>query len=256
MKRILLTLLLAGVFAASGMVAIVMAQGPQPQGAQPRPATPPAQPAATAPAQQVPIILIVDIPLLMKKHPYLYKQRQAFEETVKMKQADIEQKRQSLQKEAKVLEQMQAGTAGYSQKKDELVKKTAEVQADAMRYEEQAQNEEIAVMYTIYVEIKTFVGMIAERNNAIAVFPYTQSSTHMKQKAPNTQPTLQQMDMEIQLMSKQPLVWTNSAYDITSSVQSMIDQKYASLPKVQLDENMNPVVPNSTIATPAVPPSR
>ncbi|MCL2349621.1 MAG: OmpH family outer membrane protein [Planctomycetaceae bacterium] len=254
MKRILLALLLAGVFTVSGMVANVMAQGTQPP--LQRQAAPPSQPAATAPAQQIPV-LIVDIPLLMKKHPYLFQQRQVFEGKMKGWQAELEAKRQLLQKQAKELEQMTAGTAGYSQKKDELVKKDAEIRADAMRYDEQAQNEEITVMYGIYVEIKTFVGMIAQQNNAIAVFPFTQPSTVMKPKAPNAEPTLQQMDMEIQLMSKQPLVWTNPAYDITAAVQQYIDQKYAALPKVQLDENMNPFVPNANaVASPPVPPTR
>ena len=255
MKRILLTLLLAGVFTASGMVANVKAQGPQPQ---PRQAAPPAQPAPTAaapaPTQQSVPILIVDMTLLMKKHPLLNQQRQAFEEKMNQRKTEIDKKRQLFQQQAKELEQLTAGTQGYTQKKDELVKKEAEIRADAMRYDEEAQNEEITVMYGIYLEVKTFVELIARQNNAIAVFPYTQPSTVMKQRAPNTKPTLQQMTLELQLMDKQSLIWTNSRYDITNAVQEYIDQKYATLPKVMLDENMNPIPPNA-VASPQMPPA-
>lgn len=254
MKRTLLCLL------STGMVCAALVTNGFTQQRPVAPAATGAAPAATtAQTASLPFVT-VDLEMLMKRHPNLYVQREAFQEQQKKLQADIQQRQLQLQNEAKELTNLTPGTPGFTQKKDELVRKEANLKADVMNYEEQLRSHEVRVMYSVYSDLKYYIEAVAKQYGALVVIPYIQASTIIK---PSTgEKSLQDMATENQLLMAQNLVYADPRINITEAVQAQIDAKYANVGKVTVDPQTLEAKfqkiggGTSPVATPGVPQQR
>jgi Outer membrane protein (OmpH-like). len=220
MKRILSSLLLTfALLASAGAISQLMAQ--------------PAQPVAVQQATQYPLV-VVDYAYLMEIHPKLSAEVAALEANFKQKGQAFQQDIAKLQEMEKEVVGLQPGTLDYTQKVDQFRRRQSDLGLQIKTIEEQMQLERIRVTYDAYAEIKLMIEELAKRNNINVVINYLDVIKRLPE-----QQTVQTKQLE--LFDEPVILWRNPAFDITSTVESMLVSKYTGNGKPYAAVNYNEV---------------
>jgi len=217
MKRNLLFLLVLGAFLASvAVTSNLMSQGGNV-------AAPPATgtPQATSPAPRPPIpVAVVDYKYLMQIHPKLF----ADTNTVIQAQKDFKVKYESQVKDLqglnRELEGITAGSADYTRKREELRRRTTDLEISAADYSEKNQTFLIQANYSAYQDIKKLVDITVKENNIIVVMDFLDIPRQMP-----VEQTLESMMFE--LTQSQSIVSCNPNYDITPIIEQKLNLQFA-----------------------------
>ena len=222
MKRNLLFLLALGVFLASAaFTSNLMAQGGSvaapPANA---PANPPANPQA-APAAPKPLIpvAVVDYKYLMQIHPKLYAETNLLIQNQKSFKEKYDAQTKELQNLSRELEGISPGTQGYTQKKEDLRRKSLDLEISAADFTEQNQTQLLKSSYYAYQDIKKLIDNIVKENNIVVVIDFIDIPRQLP-----TEQTLETMMME--LSQPQTVVSYNPNYDITQFVEQRLVTLY------------------------------
>jgi len=250
MKRILLCLLTTGTFFVSGMVtSTLMAQGGQlPQGGTVQPAAAIAQPVAP---QQTIAVAVVDYEYLVMIHPKRYAASQGIQKRVELESANAKTEQQKVLDIQRKLQQITPGTQEHTQLTTDMRRIEAEFQINQEKVGNEIQVEQVYAIYGAYTDIKACVERYAKHNNILVVI----NSPDLGRRLPQEQ-SQALMTAVMHAEFNPTAIWTHPQLDITLNIENMLNDMYASYPKVNFEDFKklafrNPQTPGG--ATPAAP---
>ena len=252
MKRNLLFLLSLGVFLASvAVTSHLMAQGTN--GTAPPanvPANPPVSSSAVQPAQRPPIpVAVVDYKYLMQIHPKLYAETNLLIQNQKAFKDQYDTEMKVLQSLNRELEGIAAGSADYTRKREELRRRTTDLEISAADFTELNQTQLLKSNYYAYQDIKKIIDGVVKEHNIIVVIDFID--------IPRQLPAEQTLEtMMLELTQTQTVVSYNPNFDITRTVEQALNNLFAGkYPAVNFAEVKKQMFNKTPAAGPASSPT-
>ena len=153
---------------------------------------------------------------------YVFKQNERFKmlkENLKLEMqradASLKARRDSIVERAKALKELRIGTPDYKQLEAEVAKLQADLQVEVQIMKKELMTKEAKIYHEVYTEIYQEVEAIAQAYGFVAVFQFNGDR-------PNSE-----SPEEIMREISKPIVWHNSALDITPEVLKRLNMRSA-----------------------------
>jgi Skp family chaperone for outer membrane proteins len=173
-------------------------------------ATPAAQ--AAAPAQGTKIA-VIDVGMIVKKHPTIKAQQQKIHEQVKLAQEELNKRRQAIIAEAEQLKALNEGSPDFNKLQEKLAQQEAQLKLDSVRREKDLEELEAKMALEFYTNLQALIAQLATYHNIDLVLRANTEVPDLKQPA------------TIQMALEKGVVFSRPHLDMTNAVLQMLEQQ-------------------------------
>ncbi len=167
---------------------------------------------AAAPAQGTKIA-VIDVGMIVKKHPTIKAQQQKIHEQVKVAQEELNKRRQAIIAEAEQLKVLNEGSPDFNKLQEKLAQQEAQLKLDSVRREKDLEELEAKMALEFYTNLQTLIAQLATYHQIDLVLRANTEVPDMKQPA------------TIQMALEKGVVFSRPHLDMTNAVLQMLEQQ-------------------------------